>query len=348
VRVAIVNDSPLAVEALRRVVTRGGHAVAWVAHDGVEAIAQCKTDRPDVLLMDLRMPVMGGVECTRRIMADAPCAILVVTATVSGHFEAVYDAMGAGALDAVNTPVLGPKGDFEGDNAFLEKLETIAKLVAARPPASRSRISQTMSVPTERRTAPPLIAIGASTGGPQALADVLAGMPNDLAAAIVIVQHVDAEFAKGLASWLKDKSGFPTEVALPGRTPQAGLALIAATNDHLVMDPDRRLGYTAHPRKYAYRPSVDVFFHSAAQHWPRASVGVVLTGMGRDGAAGLLALRQAGWATIAQDEETSVVYGMPKAAAEMDAASQVLPLPRIPRAILDAIAAPAARRGRTP
>ena len=331
-RVAIVNDSALAIEALRRVVERGGHTIAWVARDGVEANAQAKSDRPDVLLMDLRMPVMGGVECTRRIMAEAPFAILVVTATVSGHFEQVYDAMGAGALDAVNTPVLGPKGDLQGDHALLDKLATIAKLVAARPPVGRPRPPTSPPVAT-RHAVPPMVAIGASTGGPQALADLLGELPRDLGAAIVIIQHVDADFAIGLASWLKDKSGFPTEVAVAGGTPKAGVALIAATNDHLILEADRRLAYTAHPRKYPYRPSVDVFFHSAALHWPRPSVAAVLTGMGRDGAAGLLALREARWRTIAQDEATSVVYGMPKAAAELEAAMEVLPLPKIARAI---------------
>ena len=337
-RVAIVNDSLLAIEALRRVLIKGGHTVAWVAKDGIEAIAECKSGTPDVLLMDLRMPVMDGVECTRRIMAESPCAILVVTAVVADAYEQVYDAMGAGALDAVNTPVLGAGGDVDGGLALLHKLETIGKLVGrghGRPsPPSLARSARD----TAGSPLPPLVAIGASTGGPQALADLLTGLPADLPAAIVIVQHVDPDFAAGLATWLRERSRFPTELAIAGRRPQAGLALVAASNDHLILNERQRLAYTPVPRRYPYRPSVDVFFHSAAQHWPRRSVAAILTGMGKDGAAGMLALREAGWTTIAQDEATCVVYGMPRAAAELGAATRVLPIGSIARAIIEAVA----------
>jgi two-component system response regulator WspF len=285
--------------------------------------------------MDLRMPVMNGVESTRKIMADSPCAILVVAAGVETNYTQVYEAMGAGALDAVNTPVLGPRGDVAGDHALLVKIDMIGKLVALRSGPLRRSPRATREM---RDTAvPPLVAIGASTGGPQALADILSTLPGDLPAAIVIVQHVDAEFAAGLATWLRDRSKFPTEVAREGRTPEPGLALVAATDDHLILGPDRRLGYTPNPRRYPYRPSVDVFFRSAVQHWRRPSVAVLLTGMGKDGAAGLLELRNAGWTTIAQDAATSVVYGMPKAAAEMGAAEKVLPIGRIGRVINEAV-----------
>jgi two-component system response regulator WspF len=332
VRIAIANDSPLAVEALRRVLVKAGHAMAWVAANGADAIAACAKDVPDLLLMDLRMPVLDGVACTRRIMAESPCAILVVTAGVDANFAAVYEAMGAGALDAVNTPVLGPRGDLDGDRALLAKIETIGKLVGLRAPPARPRTGR---IPRETRNPamPPMVAIGASTGGPQALAEILAAIPHDLAAAIVIVQHVDPEFATGLASWLRDRAGFPTEIAVAGRRPEAGLALVAASNDHLVLGEDLRLAYTPNPRRYPFRPSVDVFFQSAALYWTRPSIGVVLTGMGRDGAAGLLALREAQWTTIAQDQRSSVVYGMPKAAAELGAAAHVLPLAEIGAAI---------------
>jgi len=335
VRIAIVNDSVLAVEALRRVLARAGHAIAWVAKDGAEAVRACAADTPDLLLMDLRMPVMDGVASTRTIMAESPCAILVVAAGVDENFAQVYEAMGAGALDAVNTPVLGPRGDLDGDRALLAKIETIGKLVGLRakaPMAKRERPG-----PTRNPALPPMIAIGASTGGPQALSEVLAQLPRDLHAAVVIVQHVDAEFAPGLTSWLRDRSGFPTEIATTGRRPEADLALVAASNDHLVLGPDQRLAYTPLPRRHPFRPSVDVFFQSAAVHWPRPSVGVVLTGMGKDGAAGLLALRDVHWQTIAQDQASSVVYGMPKAAADLGAAKRILPLDKIGGAIVEAL-----------
>lgn len=343
-RIAIVNDSPTAVEALRRVLDRAQHQIAWVARDGDEALERCKQDRPDLLLMDLRMPRMNGAVATRRIMTEAPTAILVVTSSVTGHFAEVYEAMGAGALDAVNTPVLGPHGDLAGDGALLDKIATVGKLIGLRPGGKVTPAPVQLDSPIW--TLPPLVAIGASTGGPQALSEVMARFPRDLGAAVVIVQHVDPGFAEGLASWLYERSGFPTALARSGNRPEAGRALIAATNDHLVLGPDRTLSYTANPRRQLFRPSVDVFFQSAAKHWPRPSIAVILTGMGRDGAAGMLALRQIGWTTIAQDERSSVVYGMPKAAAECAAATEILPLDRIGKAIADHLAAGIRRGGR--
>jgi len=332
VRIAIANDSAVAIEALRHVVVKAGHVVAWVAADGVDACEACAADVPDLLLVDLRMPRMDGVACTRRIMTESPCAILIVAAGVEDSFAAVYEAMGAGALDAVNTPVLGPRGSLDGDRALLAKIETIGKLVGLRAGPVRPRAPRTARE-TSNPGLPVMVAIGASTGGPQAIAEILAELPRDLGAAIVIVQHVDAEFARGLASWLRDRAGYPTEVAVEGRAPETDLALVACSNDHLVLGDDLKLHYTAQPRRYPYRPSVDVFFQSAAQRWTRPSVAAVLTGMGKDGAAGLLALREQHWSTIAQDQASSVVWGMPRAAAELGAAGEVLPLRAIARSI---------------
>jgi two-component system response regulator WspF len=326
VRIALVNDSALAREALRRIVTAAGHTIAWIANDGIEAVASCRSDRPDLVLMDLRMPVMDGVECTRRIMTDSPCPILLVTGTVEGNMSLVYDAMGAGALDAVNTPVVGVNNTVAGDRALLDKIDRLGKLGGHARPHRRS----TQIPPLGKGELPvPLIAIGASTGGPEALAQVLTGLPATLRAAIVIVQHVNAEFAPGLAEWLTMRSHFPTGVATHGMEPKLGNALIAATDDHVVMTPQRTLIYTPNPKRLNFRPSVDVFFESVVENWPTPCAGVLLTGMGADGARGLLTMRSAGWHTIAQDEASSVVYGMPRAAAQMKAASEILPLDAI-------------------
>jgi two-component system, chemotaxis family, response regulator WspF len=334
-RVAIVNDSETALEAMRRVIAaRGEHSVAWVARDGEEALRKCKVDRPDVVLMDLLMPVLDGVEATRRIMSESPCAILVVTATVSGNMTKVYEAMGHGALDAVNTPILGKKG--EGGDDLLRKLGTVSKLIGASPRPPPTDMAAPSQAP-QKAALPPLVAIGASTGGPQALCQILSQLPRGFAAGVIIVQHVDVEFAAGLATWLSDQSGFPVELAMAGARVEPGRALIAGTSDHLVMSSKRKLGYQREPVDNPYRPSVDAFFNSLVQNWPAMSVAALLTGMGRDGAEGLLNLRRAGWVTLAQDEATSVVFGMPKAAAEYGAASRVLPISRIAPAIVEAI-----------
>ncbi|MFM7109395.1 MAG: chemotaxis-specific protein-glutamate methyltransferase CheB [Planctomycetaceae bacterium] len=325
-RIAIVNDVRAASEALRRVVeSLPGHEVAWTAGDGVEAVALARQDRPDLVLMDLVMPHMDGVEATRRIMESAPCAILVVTATVSGNISLVYDAMGHGALDAVDTPILGATGDVSGAGALVAKIGTIAKIVAA---TAEPRRPAAPAAPTPR-----LLAVGASTGGPKALAELLAPLPRDWNVATIVVQHVDAAFAQGLATWLGERTGRAVRVAVDGQPPRAGDVLLAGTNDHLVLSKARTLEYRAEPRDLFFRPSVDVFFESVAEHWPQAGVAVLLTGMGRDGARGLRRLRDRGWHTIAQDEATSVVWSMPKAGIEAGAAAEVLPVGQIPRAV---------------
>jgi chemotaxis response regulator CheB len=180
----------------------------------------------------------------------------------------------------------------------------------------------------------PLIAIGASTGGPNALVTVLNGIPRDLRAAIVISQHITADFATGLASWLAEMTRRSVRIARNHDAPQAGEVLLAGTNDHLAMISGGTFRYTPDPADTPYRPSVDVLFSSLANCWTKPGVAVLLTGMGRDGAKGMLTLKGKGWHTIAQDESTSVVYGMPAAAAENGSARQILPL----RDIGDAIA----------
>ena len=174
-----------------------------------------------------------------------------------------------------------------------------------------------------------LLAIGASTGGPGAVSKVLAGWTPAPGTAIVVVQHIDANFAGPFARWLGDQVGMPVRPIDSGDQLEAGTVLVARTNDHLVMDARLRLHYDANPREYAYRPSVDVFFHCVARHFSGEATGVLLTGMGRDGAEGLLAMRRAGKLTIAQDQASSAVYGMPRAAFEIGAAERILPLDQI-------------------
>ncbi len=320
-RIAIVNDSPMAVESLRRAIaSEPGHQIAWIALNGAEAIAQCGRDRPDLILMDLVMPVMDGVEATRRIMATSPCPILIVTATVKGNSTKVFEALGAGALDAVTTPAMNGSGLVDGISSLLYKIESLGRSNPS-PTVSAPPIALPISPPRER-----LIAIGASAGGPAALAEVLSGLPADLGAAVVVVQHLDAQFAPGLASWLSLKSVLPVRVAREGETPQQNTVLIAGTNDHLILRSSGTLAYTPEPLDQSYRPSIDVFFESVRRFWKGKVVGVILTGMGRDGAQGLKTLRDGGAITIAQSRDGCVVYGMPKAAAEMGAATKILAL----------------------
>ena len=329
-KIGIVNDVPLAVEALRRALAaRPDFEIAWVAHDGRQAVDYCAAHTPDVVLMDLVMPNVDGVQASRTIMARSPCAILVVTVDVGANAWRVYEAMGAGALDAVDTPALAGADARRGAAALIAKIDQIGARLASSSASSASALS----LP---RSNARLVAIGASAGGPAALATLLGALPKDFAAATVIVQHVDRAFAEGMAQWLDAQSALPVRVAREGDKPVPGEVLLAATNDHLHFADATRLGYTAHPEQLPYRPSVDVFFQSVTERWTGRAIGVLLTGMGRDGAIGLKAMRAKGYHTIAQDEATSAVYGMPKAAAALNAAVSILPLPRIAGAIATA------------
>jgi two-component system, chemotaxis family, response regulator WspF len=334
-RIGIVNDLPMAVEALRRVVAlKSNHRVIWVARNGVEAVDLCAKETPDLVLMDLIMPEMDGVQATRRIMARTPCAIVIVTVSVGANVGQVFEAMGHGALDAVDTPAVGAGDPHEGAAPLLAKIELIGRLLGVR---DRDQGPAEFGLENGRASEKTLlVAIGASAGGPAALATVLGGLPKEFPAAVVVIQHVDEQFAAGMAAWLSGSSRLPVRVAREGDSISVGTVSLAGTGDHLTVKGDGRLGYTPNPRDQIYRPSVDVFFQSISQFWVGGVVGVVLTGMGSDGAVGLKTLRNKGYYTIAQDKATSAVYGMPKAAVALNAAVDILPLSEIASKLLSA------------
>ena len=335
-KVGIVNDLAVACEALRRAVAQDqALEVAWIARDGDEAVECARRMRPDVILMDLIMPRMNGVEATREIMRVAPCPILVVTATVTGNAALVYEALGAGALDAVNTPTFAAGAELKGVEELLRRVHRIARV--ERAPASEPLPrAASMAVRGPSAAVPPILAIGASTGGPRAVADVLRALPKPFVGAVLIVQHVSVAFVKGYAEWLASETGARVALAHDGHELRAGDVLVASEERHMTLAADGRIAFTDHgaagAQSQIHKPSVDELFASLALY-ARPGVAVLLTGMGRDGADGLLRLRNAGWHTIAQDNATSVVWGMPGEAARIGAASEVLPIGGIAAAI---------------
>jgi two-component system response regulator WspF len=332
-RIAIVNADAGAVAVLHHLlVNRGRHQVAWVAHNGAEAVDRAASDIPDLLLMDLMMPVMNGVEATRRIMAASRCPILIVGAAVEGQPSAVYEALGAGALDAAAMPTVGLTGSWNGAPALLEKIARIDRTfgpVRDENTGPFGRHGAATAASGAMIAVPPLVGVGASAGGPAAIAAILHGLPREFFGAVVIVQHLDPQFVNGMVEWIAAQSAIPVRVALAGDRPAPGVALVARSEGHLVLDRVGTLRYSLESGDSEVRPSVDLFFKSMVAHWHGRAVGVVLTGMGRDGASGLRALRESGATTIVQDRESSAVFGMPKAAAQMDAASDILPLAEI-------------------
>jgi len=325
-RIAIVNDTPMILESLKRIIISSSqHEIAWLAENGKIATEVCAHDTPDLILMDLIMPIMDGAEASKIIMQHSPCAILVVTSSVEGNASLVFNAMGSGALDAVNTPVLNPEHpDYSADN-LLRKIGVIEKLI--RPNITIPKQTETSSIKrTNKSKDAMLLAIGSSTGGPAALVTLLSALPSDFDAAIVIVQHIDQQFCLGLIEWIDEQIHLPVTMAKNGEAPMEGHVYVSAGDQHLTLDVNGKFTYSHEPVSYPYQPSVNEFFNSVATHWQGDAYGVLLTGMGKDGAVGLLAMKQKGYPTIAQDEESCAVYGMPKAAAKLNAAKYVLPL----------------------
>jgi two-component system response regulator WspF len=296
-------------------------------------------------------------------MRHAPCPIVVVTATVEGNASRVYEAIGAGALDAVDTPRLGSTGT-QGDKALLGKIDAVRKMTspefraaAAAPSVAKvpTAVAPTVASTPTKVPAPHvpdpydpflLVAVGASTGGPQALATFLKSLPPTLPYAVVIVQHMDATFLPGLAQWLTSQTGRAVVLARQGDRPVPGSILVAGEAQQMIMKASGTLDYVAGDPDLIHRPSVDVFFESLANVRSRTGAAVLLTGMGKDGAAGMMALKNSGWRTFAQDRATSVVWGMPGAASQSGAAERTLAIEHIGPAVTAALSKP--RPGVTP
>lgn len=340
-RVALAHESSGVVAALRQVVSANkGWRVAWVAADSESAILRCAQERPDLLLLSPGLPGPDIATVIRRIMAASPCVVVVVARDRQAQAAAVFDAMSAGAVDAMTAPSVGVDGQLAGMDDATRRLKTAAKLVTQSPdPAPPARAVSTLP-------SMPLVAIGASTGGPSAVAAVLSALPSAFDAAVVVVQHVDAQFAPDLVTWLGGHTSLSVAMAAAGARPKPGAVAVTGSNDDLVVTAGFEFAYRQPRDGTFYHPSVDVFFESLAAYWPGPGVAVLLTGIGRDGADGLLALRRKGWHTIAQDERSSVVYGMPRAAAEINAAVEILPVAAVGTAIVRALEQrAAAKRG---
>lgn len=333
-RIALANySSALSQKLTQLLASISDYQLIWSSQDGKETVTLCNHNRPDLLLITIEMPGLDGVQVTEMIMKQSPCAILLITENETKDAGKVFTAMGYGAKDIVNL------NREDGEEQLLKKVHTIAKLLGKNKPKSLIKTipqSPEISVSTISRKTP-LIAIGSSTGGPQVLAHLLMGLPEDFNASIVIIQHIDAQFSEGLAVWLNEQTPLTVRLAVAGDRPTPKTVLIAGTNDHLFLKFNQSLDYTKDPIKYPYRPSVDVFFKSLAKHWMRPDIAILLTGMGRDGAEGLKELRDQGWHTISQDRSSCAVYGMPKAAEELSASVQVLSPAEIVKVLLQKV-----------
>jgi two-component system, chemotaxis family, protein-glutamate methylesterase/glutaminase len=338
IRLLLVEDSPVALAILQRTLRGAADIeVVGVARNGQEALAMIPMVKPTMICTDLHMPKMNGLELTQEVMARFPCPILVVSASVQEEdTQNVFRILEAGALDIFPKPRTGLASEYEKAKAeLLAKIRVLSGVsvftqrrrpTAPTPmPTPAAAAVHPGAVPMDIRT-PRILAIGASTGGPQALLAILQQLPRGFPVPILCVQHISEGFLQGLVTWLDSNCALQVKVATPGELPQPGTVYFPPERHHMEISSRGQISLTSGAPVAGHCPSVTVMFKAVAAYYRRSAVGVLLTGMGRDGADGLQALNQAGSLTIAQDEASCVVFGMPKEAIALGAAQQILPL----------------------
>lgn len=331
-RVLVVDDSPIFAEALCHVlVADPGIQVVGVAENGHQAIARNTELDPDVITMDVLMPELDGFEAVEKIMADRPKPILVLTGDARGRSgEMGIEALRRGALDLMVKPADWP-GTPEQQTALRSHIQFLSKVAVVRHLAgnryrwaSRPHHPRGTRTLTPRRVAPAIIGLVASTGGPSALAEILGKLPPAFPVPVLVVQHLPSGFDESLRAWLDSVCSLPVRIADDGAILQPGTVAIARGGRDIRIGSDHRVSATAGMSSAPHCPSGTVLFHSIAESFGARGLGIVLTGMGRDGAEGLLAIHRAGGITVSQNEASSVVYGMPKASFDLGASEYVL------------------------
>lgn len=339
IRVLVVEDSVTVRRRLMEILSADPEfELIGEAEDGKRAIEICQKARPDVITMDMMLPVMTGLAATEYIMAHFPTPILVVSSSVNrAELFRTYEALAAGAVDVLEKPTgAEPEGDWE--QKFISLVKLVSRIRVITHPRARlgsfSRRAPGAAVQSpdsvEPRTGCEVVAIGASTGGPAAIVEILRSLPASFRLPILFVLHINEPFGTAFADWLDAQTGRRVAYARDGDpvASAVGRVVMAPAGRHLVAR-DRRLRLTLDPERHSCRPSVDVLFESVAREYGSSAAACLLTGMGRDGALGLLQLRQAGGLTIAQDETTSIVHGMPHEAIALGAAQRILRLDEI-------------------
>lgn len=343
IRVLVVDDSPfIRYTIAKHLEAIPGINVVGSAQNGIEALAKIPTLKPDVVTLDVEMPNMDGLTALKSIMSDCPTSVIMLSSLTRQGSRTTIQALMRGAVDFVTKPTAST--DIR---TVIEELATKIKT------AAQVRISDWKVRTTEQDLKPatqnpkskiqpfhlgdPVIVIGSSTGGPQALQQVLTEIPADLPAAIAIVQHMPSGFTSSLARRLNESSSFNVQEAADGDRLAQGLALLAPGDYHLRFVKDKRVVLEQSPRRHHVRPAVDVTLESAVEHYKSAVISVILTGMGCDGTAGAACVKSVGGQVVVEDESTSVVYGMPRSVVEAGLADHVVPLPKITSTLVELV-----------
>jgi two-component system chemotaxis response regulator CheB len=334
VRVFLVEDSPVSLVILQRMLASTPDIqVVGTARNGIEALELIPQAEPTVICTDFYMPEMDGLEFTKRIMAEYPRPILVISASVQPkNTHNIFQLLEAGAVDVFPKPGADLATDYE-----LVKQELISKIkvlsgvtVFTKRRLPLAKTLSTVSSPSFNRPANPearrALAIGASTGGPQALQAILTQLPASLPFPVICVQHISEGFLQGLVTWLSAECRLNIKIAQAGEVPLPGTVYFAPEQVHLELDSQGKFLCAASALVDGHRPSVTVTFNSVAKFYGKTAIATLLTGMGRDGAEGMRTIAQAGGMTIAQDEKSSIVFGMPKEAIALGVVQHVLPV----------------------
>lgn len=344
IRVILVEDSRISLVILKRILESSPQIeVVGEARNGLEGLELIPKVQPDVICTDLHMPQMDGLEFTSEVMALYPRPILVISASVQEEdTHHVFRLLEAGAVDIFPKPRAGLVADDQSvKQALLDKIQILSgvRVLTKR----RKSPFQTKSLETGNLSTfysnfypkPKVVVVGASTGGPQALQELFSHLPVDFPVPVICVQHICLGFLQGLIDWLASSCRLPIQIAQPGDMPKPGTIYFPPEQRHLELDASGRFFCSDSPPLEGHRPSATVTFESVAKFYGKATVGILLTGMGRDGAKGMQAIAKADGFTIAQDEATSIIFGMPKEAIDLGAAKRVLPIHAIAPMLLE-------------
>ena len=337
IRVLLVDDSPLVLHVLQSLLSRSPEIqVVGTAANGKQALDLVPALNPDVICTDLHMPVMDGLEFTRAVMDRYPRPILVVSVSVEADSPNVFKLLEAGAVDVFPKPSAIQDSDLDQiANELSRKIRILSgvKVFRRNKGMKSPTIASPPIIPSRRQSPPRIVVIGASTGGPQALREILSHLPSSFPLPVMCVQHIGASFLTGMVEWLDDACQLTVRKACQGETPRHGIVYFAPENTHLELDGGGRFSLSIKPPLDGHRPSVTVTMQAAAHYFGAGTVGVLLTGMGRDGADGMASIAAAGGITFAQNETSSVVYGMPKEAVALGAVQHILSLEQIAPAL---------------
>ncbi|KOR33385.1 hypothetical protein TI05_01325 [Achromatium sp. WMS3] len=341
IRVLLIDDSSLVLDLLTRILSAPGTGIEVVgtAQDGVDALSKIPKLNPQVICTDLKMPRMDGLELTRTVMARYPRPILILSVAVEKGYndDNIFQLLEAGAIDVMPKPQGTSSGNLSGiGKELITKIKLLAGVVTFtrhRPATTKDKThlpqnasnTDLVTLPTTTK----VIAIGASTGGPQALHTILSAISPKLSIPILCMQHISAGFTNELVTWLNNICPLPVKIAKIGESLLPGIVYFPPDNSHLILNSIGHCTTNVGAINPIHRPSITLGFNSIAQYYGRSAVGILLTGMGADGADGLLNIRKAYGLTIAEDEKSCVVFGMPKVAAEIGAAQHVLSLSQI-------------------